>query len=386
MEQKVPHIALLIETARSYGRGLLRGVRRYSTEHGPWSVYMELRALDSKTPAWLKHWRGDGILVRTGDKTMADAVMATELPVVVLRASRLMEGVPFVGVDNHAMGRLVLEHFMERGFHHFGVFGVETEDYFKERCDNFVIAVNEAGCKCDVYRQRGRHEKPLDWERQQEDVAQWVLSLPKPIGVMACTDQLGFWFLDACKRAGVSVPEVVAVVGVENDESLTAMSMPPMSSVRFNGEKAGYEAAALLARLMAGEPPPREQLEIPPLGIVTRQSSDIVAVEDAEIADALRFIRENASRGISVDDVLRAVPMSRAGLDQQMRQAIGRTAKAEIGRAQLEHVKRLLAETDLSLAQIADRTGFRHPQYMAEVFKKKCGKTPGRYRAEHKEL
>ncbi|MDC0934799.1 DNA-binding transcriptional regulator [Pirellulales bacterium] len=386
MEPKIPHVALLIETSRSYGRGLLRGVRRYSTEHGPWSVYMDLRALDSKPPVWLKNWRGDGILVRTGDKTMADAVMAAKLPTVELRASRLMEGYPFVGVDNHAMGRLVLEQFLERGFRHFGLFGVDTEDYFKERCDNFVVAVNEAGFQCDVYRQRGRHEKPADWERQQEHVSKWVSSLPKPIGVMACTDQLGFWFLDACKRAGVSVPEEVAVVGVENDETLTTMSTPPMSSVRFNGEKAGYEAAAILARLMAGEPLACEQLLIPPLGIAVRQSSDIVAVEDAEIAQALRFIRENASRGISVDDVLRAIPMSRAGLDQQMRKAIGRTAKAEIGRLQLEHVKRLLAETDLSLAQIAERSGFRHPQYMAELFKKKCGKTPGSFRAEHQGL
>ncbi|MDC0937093.1 helix-turn-helix domain-containing protein, partial [Pirellulales bacterium] len=164
------------------------------------------------------------------------------------------------------------------------------------------------------------------------------------------------------------------------------MSTPPMSSVRFNAEKTGYEAAALLTCLMSGEPPPCTHVLVPPLGIATRQSSDIVAVDDKEIADALRFIRENASRGISVNDVLHAIPVSRTALDQQMRQIIGRTAKVEIGRVQLEHVKRLLAETDLSLAQIADRSGFRHPQYMAELFKKKCGVTPGTYRAEHQEF
>jgi len=245
MEKKIPHVALVIKTARSYGRGLLRGVRRYNAEHGPWSVYMELRALDSRPPSWLKHWRGDGILVRTGDKAITDAVNAAALPTVELRSSRLMKGLPFVGADNQTIGQLVMEHFLERGFRHFGVYGMDSEDYFKERCDNFMDEVMKAGYECFVYRQHGRREKPADWERQQQDVSNWAMSLPKPIGVMACTDQLGFWFLDACRRADISVPEEVAVVGCENDESLTTMSAPPLSSVHFQTEKTYYRKIRL---------------------------------------------------------------------------------------------------------------------------------------------
>jgi LacI family transcriptional regulator len=291
---------------------------------------------------------------------------------------------PFVGVDNRLIGQMVAAHLRERGFRRFGIYGIESEDYFEERCNNFVQAVQAAGFPCEIY-QAGRREIPLDWEEQQQHVAEWIARLEKPIGIMACTDQLGFWFLDACRRADVAVPEAVAVVACENEESLSTMSIPPLSSVQFNAEKVGYEAAALLERMMSGEAPPEVQTLIPPLGIVTRQSSDIIAVEDKEIAEALRFIRENATRGLTVDGVLRAIPMSRAVLDQRMRAAIGRTAKVEILRVQLDHVKRLLADTDLSLTQIANRAGFRHPQYMAELFKKKCGKTPGRYRAEHQE-
>jgi len=383
---KIPHVALLIETARSYGRGLLRGVRRYISSHGPWSVYMELRSLDSKTPPWLKHWKGDGIITRTGSQAMADAIEAAGVPTVELRATRLKQKHPFVGVDNRVIGEMVTAHLLERGFRRFGIYGIETEDYFEERCNNFVAAVQAAGFPCDIYRQPGHRESPLDWERQQQHVTEWVTRLEKPVGVMACTDQLGFWFLDACRRASVAVPEAVAVVACENDESLSTMSIPPLSSVQFNAEKTGYEAAALLDRMMAGEAPPEDQVLIEPLGIVSRQSSDIIAVEDKEIADALRFIRENASRGLTVDDVLRCIPMSRAVLDSRMRAAIGRTAKSEILRVQLDHVKRLLADTDLSLSQIADRSGFKHPQYMAELFKKKCDKTPGQYRSEHQDL
>lgn len=386
MQNSIPHVALLVETARTYGRGLLRGVRRYMSTHGPWSVYLELRALDSRTPPWLKHWKGDGIITRTGSQAMADAIAATGAPTVELRATRLTHKFPFVGVDNRVIGEMVTQHLQERGFRRFAIYGIENEDYFEERCKNFVAAVEAAGFPCEIYRQPGHRELPAHWERQQQHVAEWIAGLEKPVGVMACTDQLGFWFLDACKRAKASVPEEVAVVGCENDESLSTMSIPPLSSVQFNAERTGYEAASLLDRMMAGEAAPAGHTLIPPLGIVARQSSDIVAVEDKEIADALRFIRENAPRGLTVENVLQAIPMSRAVLDQRMREAIGRTAKAEMLRVQLDHVKRLLAETDLSLSQIADRSGFRHPQYMAELFKKKCGKTPGQYRADYQDF
>lgn len=385
MAQHVPHVALLIETARSYGRGLLRGVRRYISEHGPWSVYMELRALDSPPPGWLKHWRGDGILVRTGSKAIVDAVVAAKLPTVELRTSRLMSGYPFVGVDNRAVGTMVAEHFAERGFHRFAVYGIDTEDFFEERCRNFVEATAAMGFECEIYQQDRPGERPTDWEEQQRQLVDWIQALPKPIGVLACTDQLGFWFLDACKRANVAVPEEIAVVGCENDDSLSAMTSPPMTSVQFHAERTGYEAAALLDRLMQGEAPPAEPTLVPPLGIVVRQSSDIVAVEDREVAEVLQFIRTQAQHGLEVRDVLRQFPISRRALDQRMKSAIGRTTRSEIVRVQLERVKDLLANTDLSLAQIASRSGFRHSQYMAELFKNRFGVTPGTFRADSQE-
>jgi len=378
---KTPHVALLIETSRSYGRALLRGVRQYISERGPWSVYMELRALESKTPPWLKRWRGDGILTRTASQAMADAVRATGVPAVELRATKLEHDFPFVGVDNRALGRMVAEHLVERGFRHFGVYEIDIEDYFEERRENFVGTLRQSGFGCDVYHAPRRREKPAQWERQQDDLAAWLAELPKPVGLLACTDQLGFWLLDACHRAGVSVPEEAAVVGVENDESLCTMSSPPLSSVQFNGRRIGYEAAALLGRMMQGEPPPQEQTLIEPLGIVTRLSSDVVAIEDKDLAAALRFIRRHACGGITVEDVLRAVPMSRSALERRMRHVLGRTPKAEINRVKLNRVRQLLVETDLPLAAVARKAGFKHPQYMAEVFKQQFGQSPGAYRS-----
>ncbi len=381
MPPNIRHVALLIETSRSYGRGLLRGVRRYMAEHGPWSAFMELRALDSKAPPWLKNWQGDGILTRTGNQAMADAILKTGVPAIELRATRLQHDFPFVGVDNRALGRMVAEHLLDRGFRHFGVYQLDYEIFFEQRCENFVASLQEAGHTCDIYRASGHlTEKPTQWEKHQDDLARWLLSLPKPVGLMACTDHMGYWLLDACKRARVAVPEEVAVVGVENDESLCTMAMPPLSSVHFNAERTGYEAASLLDRLMAGEPPPPGPTLIGPARIVTRQSSDIVAIDDRPVAAALHFIREHACEGITVEDVLNAVPLSRSVLERRMRAAIGRTPKAEIVRMQLNRVKELLSETDLKLEVVARKAGFKHPQYLSAVFKQKFGITPGTFR------
>ncbi len=380
---RVPHVALLIETSRSYGRALLRGIRRYISENGPWSVFMELRALESQAPSWLKRWQGDGIITRTGSQAMADAIQAAGVPTVELRATKLQHPFPFVGVDNRSLGRMVAEHLLECGFRQFGFFELATEEYFEQRRNNFIETLQTAGYECSVFQPRGHRERPSDWEQHQEDVARWVAELPKPIGILACTDQLGFWLLDACRRASVAVPEEVAVVGVENDESLCTMSSPPLSSVQFDGALVGYEAARLLDRMMAGETAPNDQTLLEPLGIVTRLSSDVVAIENEDLAEAVRFIREHACQGISVEDVLEAVQMSRSALERQMQQVLGRTPKAEIARVQFNRVKELLIETELPLAMIAERAGFRHPQHMAEMFKRKFEQTPGAFRAAH---
>lgn len=378
----IPHVALLIETSRSHGRGLLNGIRQFIAENEEWSVFLMPRSLDSQIPDWISRWKGDGILSRTTSQEMADAITASGIPTVELRSTKLKHSFPFLGIDNRAMGRMVAEHFLERGIRHFGVYEIGIEVYFEERRDNYIQTIEEAGFEVSVFSGAEDSEAPREWEKHQEQMANWVRGLPKPVGIMACTDQLGFWLLDACDRAGISVPDEVAVVGVENDEILCMMARPPLSSVAFNSARIGYEAAALLSRLMKGEPAPQEPFMIDPLGIVTRQSSDVVAVDDPDLARALRFIRENACRGIQVADILKQVPLSRTALERQMKAAIGRSPKAEILRNQLERAKELLASTELSLAQISERVGFRHAQHFSTIFKEKLGETPGAYRAK----
>lgn len=377
---RLRHVALLIETSRSYGRDVLKGIRRWLSEQGPWSVYLETRSLESQAPPWLRGWKGDGILVRTGTAALARQVRATSVPVVELRSRRYNPRVPWVGIDNRALGELVAEHLLDRGFRHFGLLALDSEEFFRERCANFVATLRRRKLSCDVLQAPSGAEHPARWEAQQRGLVRWLRRLPKPAGIMACTDQLGFWLLDACARTGISVPEEIAVVGVENDEALCAMSRPPLSSVALNTERVGYEAARMLDRLMRGRRPSSPVLHVEPLGVVVRQSSDVIAVEDARLAAALRHLREQAGRGIGVEDVLRAVPVSRSTLERGFRKLLGRSPHEELVRLRLDLARRLLLETDLKLSAVAQRAGFRHVQQFCSSFKKAFGKTAGRYR------
>jgi LacI family transcriptional regulator len=208
--------------------------------------------------------------------------------------------------------------------------------------------------------------------------------LPKPLGVMACNDMRGQHVLEACARVRLRVPEEVAVIGVDDDALLCELCDPQLSSVVPNAEGVGYEAAALLDRLMAGKAPLKTPLLISPLGITTRQSTDILAVEDPHIATALRFIREHACLGATVGDVLAHVPLSRTMLERGFRKYLGRSPQQEIRAIQMKRVSQLLADTNLKLAEIAELAGFKHPEYLNVAFKRDTGQTPGKYRKASK--
>jgi LacI family transcriptional regulator len=377
----IPQVAILVDTSRSYGRDIVRGIRRYVAEYGPWSLYLEPRDLHSTFPDWLKKWRGDGILSRTVDETMLRQLKATQLPVVELRTSVLKHPFPFVGMDNSVVGARVAEHLRDRGFQHFGCVLDASENFFVERSDRFTHAVCDAGFECPVFQ-----SERSNLEQHQRDLVAWLLKLPKPAGVFAVNDQLGFWVLDAARRAGIAVPEELAVVGAENDNMLCETASPPLSSLRLRGQVVGYAAARLLDEWMQRKhiPKPGEKHLHLPGDIVVRQSSEIVAVEDPRIAAALRFIRQHATENLDVNRVAREVALSRSVLERRMKALIGRSPGEEINRLRFAAVEKLLTQTDLTLDAIAARCGFNHPQYMAEAFRKRSGITPGEFRRSRK--
>jgi LacI family transcriptional regulator len=221
-------------------------------------------------------------------------------------------------------------------------------------------------------------------ERELAAMAAWLRALPKPVGVLACYDVRGQQVLEACHEAGLPVPDDVAVIGVHNDELLCDLCDPPLTSVIPDARRAGYEAAALLERMMEGERVPVATRTIEPLGVAARQSTDVVAVADARVAAAVRFIRERATTGIDVSDVLRAVPMSRTLLERKFKQLLGYSPHEQIQRVRLERAKALLATTELPVAAVAERVGIEHPEYLSVAFRRATGLSPREYRTRHR--
>lgn len=373
-------VALIVETSSIYGRQVLAGITRYMRMFDDWSVFLEQRDVTQKPPSWLTKWAGDGIISRTTTPHLLQAVAATGVPLVELTDRHQDHGLTHVWSDDNAIGRLAAEHLLERGFRHFGFCGYTKEAWSERRQRSFAQHISAAGFQCKDYESAWHGPHVLPWEEEQQRLTQWLQSIPHPCGIMACNDLRGQQVVDACSHAGLAVPEKVAIVGVDNDTLLCRVCDPPMSSVIPNAEGVGFLAAELLAQLMNNEPLEQQQHLIQPLGVATRQSTDVVAIDDADIAAALRYIRQNACRGISVADVTENVAISRSSLERKVRHYLDRTPQQEIRQVQIKRVCELLSTTDLSAERIATLCGFENPEYMYVVFRRVAGMTPGEFR------
>lgn len=371
-------MALLVETSNRYSRELLHGVRAYLSENGEWAVHLTEQGRGDVPPPWLHRWQGDGIIARIENPDIAKAVRAVGVPAVNVSAAGLARQLPRVTSDSRAVARMAAEHLLERGFRHFGYCGDGRFRWSAIHGRNFAACVREAGFVCSRFASHA--EDFADWQAEQRRLAEWIQGLPKPVGIMACYDIRGQQVLDVCRWVGVAVPDEVAVIGQHNDEVLCELCDPPLSSVIPNARRAGYEAAALLDRLMAGQTAEPVAINVPPLGVATRQSTDVVALSDRQLARAVRFIRESACRGIGVEDVLQVVPMSRTLLERRFRKLLHRSPYEEILRVRLRRACELLAGTDLTVAAIAERIGFRNAEYLSAAFKKRTGQSPRAYR------
>lgn len=373
-------VMLIVETSLAYGREVLRGISQYVISHQPWSLYLDLRELIVEPPAWLETWKGDGLICRALTPKLARLMRRRRIPTVDLTDVSGPLGLPRISTDHLAVGQLAAVHLLERGFRNFACCGFSGHQWSRLRREGLVAALAASGFNCEVFESPWGTTREDSWEKQQREIAAWLQQLPKPLGVLATNDMRGQHVLDACRRRGLAVPEEVAVVGVDNDELLCNMCDPPLTSVVPNAERIGYEAAALLDRLMQGETPPADVRLIEPLGVVTRQSTDVLAIDDALVAAAVRHIRQHACQGLTVDDVLQKVPLSRSILERRFRQYLKRSPQEEIRHVQIKRVRQLLAETDLALDQIAELAGYEHSEYMSVVFKRITGETPGQFR------
>ncbi|WP_428940680.1 XylR family transcriptional regulator [Fontivita pretiosa] len=381
LNRKTRHVALIVEAVEAPRRQMLTGVAQYIQEHEPWALYLKPARVQKSLDSWLEHWKGDGIIAAIDDLNR-QLLLDKRLPIVDVAGRVRQPGIPLVHANDRSIGRMGAEHLLERGFRHFGFCVFPGFFWSEDRRDGFVQAVRERGFDCQVFSVEPLPEAggPQSWEQQQQAMVQFINSLPRPAGVMTSTDLQGQQFLEACLRARVRVPEEIAVLGADNDEPICRITSPPLSSVIINDHQRGYESAALLDRLMSGQPPPEEPIYIEPAGVYARASTDILAIEDQIVVTALRYIRDNACEGINVRDVVRQVPVSRSVLERRFRKLLGSSINDEIVRQRINRAIELLSGTNLELKAIAMKAGFGSQAYMTAVFRSKLDVTPGSYR------
>lgn len=373
-------VAVLVETDDSWGSSVIRGIADYSQHHGHWRLLIDPKDHEQRV-VLPDRWNGDGIIARIGTQLQVDQIRDRGLPTInVDTVYEGLDNVCDVVTDDAERSRQALEHLRDRGFEQFAYFAPPSRRYSNKRGQEFIAAVAAAGYECHEYRPGYRVGRKIGWEEQQRRVSRWLSSLPRPVAIFTVDAFRGRQLAETCHMSGVRVPDDVAILAGDTDDLMCEVSTPPLSSVAVAGRRIGFDAAALLDRLMQGEPAPAEATKVPPHGVISRQSTDILAIDDEAVVRALRFIQEHAFRDIVVKDILREVPISRRSLEIQFRHYLGRSPAEEIRRVRLERGRELLGRPDLSVGEIAVACGFANGTRFGVAFRKRFGQTPLAYR------
>ena len=369
-------VAFIVETANIYGQGLMVGVSQYIKEHGPWIVHYEERSLDSSPPRWLSKWDGDGIIIRDRSGESCKLALQTEAAVVDLSENR-QPGIPTVISDHRMTSELAAKHLLDIGFTNFAFVSLRQRPFSNVRKEAFREFIKQ---DCPVYELRDINGTIFSDSKERKQFGNWLKSLTKPVGIMACYDLVGLFVLQVCQETGISVPDEAAVVGVNNDPLQCTLSTPPMTSVVQDTQSIGYEACALLHKLMQGEPVLQKRKMIPALGVVPRRSTDIFLVPDPIVVKAIHVIRENVIEGMTVQAVASHLGIARRTLERRFIKHLGKTPYDEIADAQIRIACDLLQNTKLTTQAIARRIGFSQASNFSAFFKKRTGKSPFSYR------
>jgi LacI family transcriptional regulator len=385
--REIPKVALLVETARGFGRDLLQGIARYSRLHGPWSFHITPGDYKQAIPK-IKQWGGTGIIARIPDARSASEILKAGVPTIALGLTdeQMSRGNPLskvseISSDPVEVSRLAAEHLLERGLVNFAYVGSEDRSWSARRERTYYNFLSKRGLNPHVYRQPKRAQDRM-WEREQATLAEWIRGLPTPIGLFACDDDRGREVLEACTIAGLRVPDEVAVVGVDNDEVFCDLADPPLSSVALNVEKAGYRAAELLDGMMRGRIRKSRKIVVEALAVVNRRSTDMVAIDDENIMAALQHIRRSNGKDLSVASVVQQASLSRRMLEKRFRETVGRTILEDIHHVRLERCKQMLLRTPYPVSEIARLGGFATTGYFIQFFLKRVGTTPRKYRID----
>jgi LacI family transcriptional regulator len=345
--------------------------------------------LQQATPP-MSDWRIDGIIARAPNSEAATTLVEMGLPIIFLDYPIAEINCPpekkrfCVELISDSVGasRMAAKYLLEKKLTQFAYVGYPSKPWSVKREEVFCAEVKAAGYETSVYSPPLRLGRLIRWEKEKLYMREWLKSLRKPVGVLACNDQRGRELLAACEAEGIPSPEQVVVIGGDADELLCELCSPPLTSVALNAEKGGYLAAKTLDLMMKGEEPPQRQIYVEPVNVVERRSTDVIFVEDEDVAEALRLIHTSRLETLTVERIARAIPISRRQLEVKFRKYHGKTMLEELQIARIERAKQMLRETDASMDRVAETIGFSATSYFLQTFRRRVGISPSKYRQE----
>jgi LacI family transcriptional regulator len=378
--EKVRRIALLLGQDIGYCREVLRGVQQYAVHRRQWVFRDAPPEMDTLTP--LREWRPHGIIGLLFHRDVADALVELNIPLVNTTSTLAAWDIPLVEVDHGRVGQMAAEYFLAKGYRSFGFFGSAWTHVSTTREAGYRERLASAGFELATCHAEYLPRPPVgaSWRHVDDQVESWLRTLPKPVAIFCSNDVPARDLADVCRQLELRVPQEVALLGVDNDELECGLTWPSLSSVELPAQRIGYEAAWMLDELMRGKKPPSKPLFLPPVRVVTRQSTDTLAVENATVAAALDYIRANLSEEFTVEDIAAGAGVGRRDLERKFRAALDRSVLDEVRTARVDRVKQLLVDTELSMAAVAQRAGFSGSRRMAVVFREVTGATPRQYR------
>jgi len=373
-------VGLLVGTSHACGREIWRGIADYVRPRRlPWTfLSVRYRVYSPHAVRELIERGADGIIAELHFRQHAEDLRAFRGPVV--NTSGFLDALPFpcVRVDDHAIGTLAARYFLDRGARHFGAVISSDIAYSVRRLHAFREALAAAGRDCRVFDFPVRKRRS---PRRVERFIEWLKALPKPAAVMTRSDDQAVEVAELCAAVRLKVPEEIALLGVDNDEILCEFASPPLSSIRVPARQIGLEAARILHHgFESGKSRAADHL-LPPTGITERQSTNLLHLRDEAVARAVQYIQDHLRERLRVSELSRVAGICRSLLERRFRAILGRTPLEEIHRARVEHAARLLAETAMPIAQIADVSGFRDAKHLHTLFRSLQGISPSEYRA-----
>lgn len=378
-------VAVFIEPARKFDRALLRGIHNYCRQQGHWALYRPSfpypRGPRHMTLEQLHRWGAHALITR--ESAHIATLLPHRWPMVIVPHDQVVDGAINVVSDYPAMGRMAAEHLLERGFVNFAFCTFYRAQWPQQQASGFQERLAQDGFHAETYFQP-KSRKQWRWEDEEPLLVEWLQKLPKPVAIMAAPDERASHIVEACKVTGLTIPDEVAVLGVDNDDLICEFSDPPISSIELSTEQAGYDAAAALDSLLHGRPVTEPVVLIRPLYVAPRRSTDVFQIADTNIRHAVEFIRRHAKRSLGVDDVVDVTTLSRRTLQKKFKKLLGHSVLEEIRRARVQEVKHLLIDTNLTVSEIAVALRFPTESHISRYFRQVTGTTPRAFRLEHR--